>query len=136
MDALNKNTFADSKTVRGITLPLDYRKFIKTIGVLIINLIPSTNPHNIKPHNLYSDFEYRYNIPIHIFDRFTFEALSHELDTIPDFLTYLNKREIVLTKHCTTKPTELDLLAFYKTNPGDFDRSIKTGDTITKAKKR
>jgi len=69
-------------------------------------------------------------MPIHILKRNEFEALSTELDTVPDFIEFLNKRKQLIEKGLLFFPTSiLDFLAFYKTNPDKVDRIIKHNTT-------
>lgn len=58
---------------------------------------------------------------VHVLDELTLDVLLNELDTISDFVCYLNKKE----KFLTTKDVDFiisgeeDLLAYYLTNPLD-----------------
>ncbi len=70
---------------------------------------------------------------VHVFEDFTLDAVFTELDTIADFIAYLNKRENFLTKEKLTilAPGEEQLLAIYLTHinsDGEHDFVLSTGD--------
>jgi len=72
-------------------------------------------------HYEFSDYHERKGF-ISIFNKETFEAIISELDTIKDFVEYLDEREKLLTsgKTITVKCKEIDLLAEYLMNARQF----------------
>lgn len=65
---------------------------------------------------------------VHIFDRETVSVLINELDTIPDLVEYLVKREELMTSYekLILKGTEKDLLSTLITNKRDFPEKFKS----------
>lgn len=62
----------------------------------------------------------------HVFDRNGLDAVLGTLDTAPDLLDYLSKRERLLTRGCElTASSEEDLLGFFMLS---FDEASKTRD--------
>jgi hypothetical protein len=73
-------------------------------------------PHDLRPAIL-AGFDRVGTTPAHVFLRSTFEILAKELDTLPDFLRYLDTREKFIERGVLSALTEeLDFLALYKTN--------------------
>jgi hypothetical protein len=115
--ALGTNRFSSLKTVKGYAIPFNCAAVKKTIGVVILDLIGEDRIPPEERTSIWNGFTVKFGIPIHVFMRQDFEAISNELDTVPDFLKYLEVREkIRLAEKSFMSGEELDFLALYKTN--------------------
>jgi hypothetical protein len=93
---------------------------------VIFDLIGEDNLHPYERTAIINGFEIRYSIPIHIFKRNEFEIISSEIDTLPDFLHYIETRETLFAKKLfAIPPLELNLLALYKAKPEDIHLAIQ-----------
>src|SRR4051812_42530395 len=84
--ALANNRFSNLRTVKGYDLPFSCSAVKKTVGVVILDLI---GEERIPPEErtcIWNGFTVKFGIPIHVFMRQDFEAISSKLDTMPDFL--------------------------------------------------
>jgi len=89
----------------------------KTIGVVILDLIGEERIPPEERTSIWNGFTVKFGMPIHVFMRQDFEAISNELDTVPDFLKYLEVREKIRSAEKSFMfGEELDFLALYKTN--------------------
>lgn len=68
----------------------------QSTGSLVINTAITGSAHEDNPFNVGIVAPGRGYI--HVLDELTLEVLLKELDTIPDFITYLKKKELLLTK--------------------------------------
>jgi hypothetical protein len=104
-------------TLRGIELPLTAQVDPRLVGVVILDL---TNEEAIQPELrpvILAGFDKVGEMPAHVFLRSTFEVLATELDTLPDFLHYLDTRQALMERRILLPLTEeLDFLAMYKMN--------------------
>jgi len=124
--ALAKNRITDLKTAKGYTVPFTCDSVRKVIGVIIIDLLGEEKFPESDRTFIMNGFVVRNDIPTHIFKREEFEAISSELDTLPDFLEYLSIRELLFSNNLfLLPPLELDLLAFYKVDPDKVIGAIK-----------
>jgi hypothetical protein len=87
----------------------DFHK--NTRGNLIITSSEERFPFSVK--SIYDD-----NF-IHIFDEISLENIMKELDTISDFIEYLNKKKELMQKKEVLISGEEDLLAVYLQNIGN-----------------
>ena len=104
-------------SLRGVEIPLAAQKNPRVIGMVVLDITNEAGiPRDLRPVIL-AGFDRVGSTPAHIFLRSTFEVLAKELDTLPDFLDYLDTREQLIERGVLNALTEeLDFLALYKTN--------------------
>lgn len=103
---------------RGIELPFEPAAIKKLHGLVLIELIGEEKFPEDERTALYGGYTYKHDMPIHIFRLDDYRRIVSEVDTLPDFIDYLETREKFYEKGILMPLTEeLDFLAFYKTNP-------------------
>lgn len=103
---------------RGIELPLDPAAIQKLHGLVLIELIGEASFPEDERTALYGGYTYKHEMPIHILRLDDYRKIVDEVDTLPDFVDYLETREKFYEKGILMPLTEeLDFLALYKTNP-------------------
>lgn len=118
--------FNEVETAKGYKIPFDRKKLKKVIGIVVFDLIGEEQITSDERTAIINGFEIRYEIPIHIFKRSDFEIISSELDTMPDFINYIETRYLLYSKRMFIEPPfELNLLALYKTKPEDVHHAIE-----------
>jgi hypothetical protein len=123
--AINADHIEKLKNAAGIELPFDPKAVEKIIGVVVLDLPDQRNEPQDKQIAVYNDYEERYGIPAHVFRSDELEILTQEIDTLPDFLKYLEAREALFSKGKIGPFTsELNLLALYKTRPEQIKEAI------------
>lgn len=116
--ALKANHILEMKNSLGIDIPFDSKSVNKLTGIVILDLIGEENYKPEERTNIFNGFLYHQKIPVHVFLRENFDLIATEIDTIPDFIKYLDHREVLHSEHKLGPLTsELDFLAIYKTNP-------------------
>ena len=129
--ALGNNWIVELTTVRGYKIPFDCRSIKKIIGMVIFDLIGEEVFMDEERTSIINGFDYKHDMPVHIFRRSDFEAISSEIDTLPDFLEYLKIREEFFKRGLFRAPIyELDFLALYKTKPDILERAIGSNSHI------
>jgi hypothetical protein len=124
--ALNANHILELKNSLGIDIPFDSESVKKLIGVVIIDLIGEEIYPPEDRTEIFNGFVYHKEIPVHIFLRNNFDLIATEIDTLPDFIEYLNKREILYSRQqLGTLTSELDFLAIYKLNPELIEKCLE-----------
>ncbi len=124
--ALANFRFNEVETTRGYKIPFDGR-FKKIMGIVVFDLVGEDISQPDEDITIINGFEARYDIPIHIFKRNEFEIISTEIDTLPDFIQYIETREILFSKKLfAIPPLELSLLALYKTKSEDLQFAIES----------
>ena len=114
--ALKTNHILELTNAAGIKTPFNKDSFEKIIGIVIIDLIGEEEFPYGERTNILNGFTTKFDIPIHIFMRDHFQKISTEIDTLPDFIDYIEKRRILYERGALTPFTnELDLLAIFKT---------------------
>lgn len=85
-----------------------------------------------KGEEMFSFVEEIKNHKVHVFDNEICQIILYELDTISDFVEYLRKKEILVSKNKSLLIVggEKELLAFYLINNRSFDR-FDNADHIT-----
>lgn len=132
--ALSNEWLTELKTVRGYSIPFTCKQFKKLVGIVILDLIGEEVLPKDERTEISKGFLYKHDMPIHIFMRSDFEAISSEIDTLPDFVEYLGTREIVYSrKSFRFPPHELDFLVFYKTKPEVVKKVIDNNAQVTVA---
>jgi hypothetical protein len=120
--ALNADHLFELKNVAGIEIPFSKEKYNIIIGIVIIDLIGEERFPYGERTEILNGFLQKFEIPIHIFMRDDFKEISTEIDTLPDFINYVEKRRLLYEKHALTPVTnELDFLAIFKTAPKLID---------------
>lgn len=123
--------FSEVETTRGYKIPFDGTKFKKIIGIVVLDLISKDVLHPDETTTIINGFEIRYDMPIHIFKRNEFEIISTEIDTLPDFIQYLETREVLFSKKLfAVPPLELSLLALYKVKPEDVQLAVRENSLV------
>lgn len=114
--AVEQNRLASVQTIRGFELPFDSTKIKKITGVVLLDLVGEERFPRDQRTKIFHGFTDQFGVPTHIFMREDFEAIAREVDTLPDFLQYLEERE-ALRKGGQLSPAteELDFLAVSKT---------------------
>lgn len=129
--AIASSNFKEVETTRGYKIPFDSSKFKKIIGIVIFDLIGEDFLQSDKTTTIINGFEIRHEMPIHIFKRNEFEIISNEIDTMPDFIRYLETREFLFSKKLfAIPPLELNFLALYKTKPEDIQLAIQENSMV------
>ncbi|WP_141732424.1 hypothetical protein [Oligoflexus tunisiensis] len=77
-----------------------------------------------KKFELQNGFRLFRDYPVHIFDINDFDKVSIELDTLPDLLSYLDRRRDMLEGQMIGDLNELDFLAFYKTKLPEIEEEF------------
>lgn len=112
-------------TVKGFDITFDSSVYAKVIGVVIIDLIGEEQFSKEERTEFISSYLYKYGMPIHILMRSEFDALSTELDTLPDYIGFLDKRQQMLDNNLMLLPVSLlDFLALYKMDPDLVNRAL------------
>ena len=123
---LENNWLKDIETVKGYKIPFLPKNFSHIIGIVIVDLIGEEKFLWDERTGFIGNYVFRHNMPIHIFMRDEFEALSTELDTLPDLVRFLDIRQQLIERGLFLLPVPvLDFLAFYKTDPDEVDRALE-----------
>lgn len=129
--AIANSRIKELETTRGHRIPFDAAKYKKIIGIVILDLIGEDDFPSDERIAIINGFETRYDIPIHIFKRDYFEIISSEIDTMPDFIHYIETRETLFSENLfAIPPLELNLLAFYKVEPEDLKITIQENSVV------
>ncbi len=129
--AIANSRFNEVETTRGYKIPFVGTKFKKIIGIVILDLVRGDVSSPDKSTTIINGFETRHDMPIHIFKRNEFEIISNEIDTLPDFIQYIETREILFSKKLfAVAPFELDLLALYKIEPKNIQIAIQENSLV------
>ena len=117
--AISARHLREVTNARGIRLSLDLDDIRRMTGVVVVDLVGEEAFPPEDRTAIYGGFAFDHDMPIHIFTIDVFETLAEELDTIPDFLKYLETREALLARGILIYAgNELDFLSVYKTQPG------------------
>ncbi|MGD1153093.1 MAG: hypothetical protein ABR911_09505 [Syntrophales bacterium] len=120
--ALNANLLLELKNAAGIRIPFNKESYSRLIGIVIIDLIGEEGFPYGERTEILNGYLHKFDIPIHIFMRDDFQEISTEIDTLPDFIDYVEKRGALYEKRALTPFTnELDLLGIFKTKPQLID---------------
>lgn len=115
--ALKANHILGMMNSLGINIPFDSKSVKKLTGIVILDLIGEEKFELEERTSIFNGFVYHQEIPVHVFLRAHFDLIATEIDTLPDFINYLDRREILYSKNKLGPLTsELDLLAIYKTH--------------------
>lgn len=95
---------------------LDHEKVKSIIGLIILDIEKEivVNPSEITPEI------YKNGFPIHVLSWNNMKKISVEIDTVPDFIYYLNDREKYLKIADIPLCKEMEALGYYKSNNNTF----------------
>ena len=125
-NVLNRGLLSTLKTVKGYSIDFDSSKITKIIGIIIINLKGEEEFDKDERTVIAYGFTIMYEMPIHIFKFDEFNIISKEVDTMPDFLNYLNVREkLISNKQLISYKSELDFLALFKTKYDQLEKALE-----------
>lgn len=117
-DAFDNDLIQDLVSARG--LPIEFRKEVinKLYGIVILDLIGEEEFEDSEKTGAFGGFIVKHDMPIHVFMRDEFEVILNCFDTLPDFLEYLETRQLLKEKnYIPILTSELDLVACIKMNP-------------------
>ena len=124
--AIDQKLFSEFQNSRGLKLPIDCSKFKSLIGIVIVELIGESEFSEEEKTSILNGYTYEHGMPIHIFKLDVFNEISTEIDTIPDFVKYLQTRETFISEGILSPVSEeLDFLAYYKTNQNEVEKCLK-----------
>lgn len=135
--ALNAGHLKTITNGAGINLPFEGDNNTKLIGLVILELFGEEQFGEDERTTIYNGYSLRNDIPTHIFTREVFDTIASEIDTIPDFISYLTARQTFYEKGALSPAThELDFLTLFKTQPeviekvtrGEIDVVVVTDD--------
>ena len=121
-----KNKWIESfTTLKGYEIKFPFSDLKEIIGIVIVDLIGEEKFPKNERTEFAGNYVFEHSIPIHVFMRSEFDALSYELDTLPDFIRFLEKRKTLFERGLILPNSSvLDFLAIYKTNPDKVDQVI------------
>jgi hypothetical protein len=129
--ALRDGLVSELTNRAGITLPIDPKSIQKIHGVVILELLGEEKFSVEEQTMISSGFTVRDQMPVHVFTLRDFDSISTEIDTIPDFIDYLEVRAALISRGQLLPFTqELDFLALYKTKHDLFRDSQGIKDTF------
>jgi len=115
----------DLRTSRGLNTVFDPSRFKQTIGIVIFEIIGEEYLSEDERTTIYKGITHSRDIPTHIFTRQDFQAIAEWVDTVPDFVDYLNKREPLLNRGILSNLTsEMDYLGAYLLMPKMIDDAL------------
>ncbi|NMC14662.1 MAG: hypothetical protein GYA34_17470 [Chloroflexi bacterium] len=124
--AIENNWLKELTTVKGYKISFVPKDYTQIIGIVVVDLIGEEKFSWDERTGFVGNYLFRHNMPIHIFTRDEFEALSTELDTLPDLVTFLDIRQLFIERRLFLLPVPiLDFLVFYKTKPDEVDRILE-----------
>lgn len=113
--ALRARALHEVTTERGLTVPVPAEALDSAHGIVILDL-PAERDLGVEDRSLlYYGVSMSGGVPVHAFLSDDFDAMLTEIDTLPDFLKYLEFREALFRDRKIFPYTHnLDLLAMYK----------------------
>jgi hypothetical protein len=129
--AISNNWVQPLISVRGLPLPLPKTESVNLTGIIVLHLVGEDQfPPDDRTHFM-SSFTFLEGMPVHVFLLDEFDALSVELDTMPDFVQFLGRvRALYEQQLLVLPPSILDLLAFHKMDPDALEHAITQGVTL------
>jgi hypothetical protein len=117
MRAIDTGRLETVETARGFRVPFDCSRRWQHVGVVILDTPGEEERSREEQTRLFAYMTRERGIPTHVFHRLDFELIAHELNTLPDFLEYLQIRTDLI-EHGLLAPQTLehDLLALHKMN--------------------
>lgn len=127
--AVNARQIETLKNAVGVTLPFDPSTVRKIVGIVVIDLPDQRNASRETQIGVFNGYQERHGIPVHIFRSDELQVLTEEVNTLPDFLDYLELREALFSQNkLGPATTELNLLALYKMRPEQLRKASQTAD--------
>lgn len=124
--ALEKNSALKVQNSHGIQLEINSSNVKKLFGIVILDIIGEEDFREDDKIAIERGFTIFKNIPTHLFLKRDLELISTEIDTLPDFIKYLNIRASLYSNgQIISETQERDLLALYKINPSDVNEAAK-----------
>lgn len=116
--AITAGKIKEFRNRAGIILPFSPEALRKLIGLVILDIPNERSLPKDQRTSILNGFQVRHGILAHIFLLDDFKEIALEVDTLPDFLEYLEVREHYIGGgRVLSHTSELDLLATYKTQP-------------------
>jgi len=113
------------RTSRGLNTVFDPSCFKQTIGIVIFEIIGEEYLTEEERTTIYRGITHSRDIPTHVFIRQDFQTIAEWVDTVPDFVDYLNKRERLLNQDILSKwNREMDYLGAYLFMPKIIDDAL------------
>lgn len=129
--ALQNDWLKGMKTTRGLEIEIDSSQVTDVIGVVVLDLVGEEELARDEQTQLFASFTWKDELPVHVFFAHEFFAISKELDTLPDFLEFLELIRALYSQNLlVVPPTTLDLLAYYKKFPEQIENAIEDGTRI------
>jgi hypothetical protein len=129
--ALKNDWLRGIETVRGFKIDVDPSDVEEVAGVVILDLVGEEYLPPEEQTQLFGSFTKRNDLPIHVFLASEFFTLSSELDTLADFMKFLQiTQELYNGNLVNIPPSTLDLLAFHKMDPDALEKAINAGTNI------
>lgn len=100
--------------------PLVYEGLIQFIGLVVLVYDEECTP---KPSDHFPDI-YQDELPIHVFAWKDLEKMIEEIDTVPDFIYYLQDRIEYVRKIDIPLEQELNALGYYKSQSNKFPETL------------
>lgn len=116
--ALTANRLKALRNQVSVLLPFQPAAIRNLVGLVIVELPDERSIPADDRTQVINGFARRHGIPVHIMLASDFRILSKEVDTLPDFINYLETREYYFDNGSIPPHiTELDFLATYKMFP-------------------
>ena len=129
--ALTNDWLRGIKTVRGYSIDVNPVDVKNVVGIVILDLIGEESLPMEEQSQLFGSFIERNGLPIYVFLASQFFAISKELDTLTDFMGFLQiTQELYKRNLITNPPSIMDLLAFHKMHPDELEKAIASGTHI------
>jgi hypothetical protein len=123
--ALAAGRLAGLRNQVGLELPFRGSAVTRLLGVVVFDLPEERTSPEDERTMISAGFEVRHDIPVHVFGLEDFGKITSEVDTLPDFLDYLDKRQRMYDSGRMFPITsELNFLAWYKARPDQLDEAI------------
>ncbi|MFH0794089.1 MAG: hypothetical protein V2A74_08665, partial [bacterium] len=96
--AVRSNRLPALKNARNITIPFERSWVDRMIGVVIVDLLGEDKFPSEERTSIYDGYVCEDGMPIHLFRRQDFAFLLSEVDTLPEFIQYLDTRQQLFEK--------------------------------------
>lgn len=126
--AIENNWLRPMTSARGLPLSLPGSGKTNLTGIIVLRLLGEEQFPADDRTRLMRSFTFLDGMPVHVFLLDEFEALSTELDTMPDFVEFLGRVKALYEQDLLLAPASiLDLLAFHKMDPDKLEHVISQG---------
>lgn len=131
IDLFEQDSHPDVKTQRGVEVEINKSDYDKVVLVGVVAYPGKSGFDKEKDFDLVNAYMKHRDYPLHVFDVDDFDKISLELDTPRDLITYFSLREKFFGEVNIGMTSELNLLAYFKMNPGQVEDAISDGVKIT-----